>query len=178
MPIAELQLQVDEATVRRIIDRASRPAAFAMAGAAGVLCVDREDRVLLVHPTYKRYWDLPGGVIEPGESPRAAARREWREELGCGVLPLGDLLVVDYMPAMDGRPPSMRYVFGCRWNPPGNGWPFTCDGPEIDGFRWCSFHEQQKLQEHAPILSRRVAAARAAMHGGRTVYLESGQEPT
>ena len=31
---------------------------------------------------YPGYWELPGGKIEPGESPEAAAVREAREELG------------------------------------------------------------------------------------------------
>lgn len=31
-------------------------------------------------------WELPGGKVEPGESPRAALGREWREELGVEVL--------------------------------------------------------------------------------------------
>lgn len=30
-------------------------------------------------------WELPGGKVEPGESPSAALVREIREELGCGV---------------------------------------------------------------------------------------------
>lgn len=31
-------------------------------------------------------WELPGGKVEPGESPTAALAREWREELGVEVL--------------------------------------------------------------------------------------------
>lgn len=30
-------------------------------------------------------WEFPGGHIEPGETPAAAARREWSEETGCQV---------------------------------------------------------------------------------------------
>lgn len=38
--------------------------------------------ILLVKPTYKPTWQLPGGVVEAGESPLAAAVREIREETG------------------------------------------------------------------------------------------------
>jgi 8-oxo-dGTP diphosphatase len=38
--------------------------------------------VLLVKPTYKPTWQLPGGVVEAGESPLVAAMREVCEETG------------------------------------------------------------------------------------------------
>jgi predicted NUDIX family NTP pyrophosphohydrolase len=51
--------------------------------------VDSRDRVLLVHPGgpfYRRrdagVWSIPKGLADPGEAPLAAARREFREELG------------------------------------------------------------------------------------------------
>ena len=50
--------------------------------AAGALFRDAAGRVLLVHPTYKPGWDVPGGVVEDGESPAQACRREIAEELG------------------------------------------------------------------------------------------------
>jgi 8-oxo-dGTP diphosphatase len=65
--------------------------------AAGVLYRDSAGRVLLVKPIYKDGWDLPGGYVEPGESPHAAASREVQEELGA-ALPVGRALVVDWAP--------------------------------------------------------------------------------
>jgi 8-oxo-dGTP diphosphatase len=68
--------------------------------AAGVLFRDEAGRVLLVKPTYKDGWDIPGGYVEPGESPKQAAAREIEEELGL-TPPIGRLLVVDWAPHPD-----------------------------------------------------------------------------
>jgi 8-oxo-dGTP diphosphatase len=63
--------------------------------ASGVLIQNREGAVLLVKPTYKEGWDIPGGLVEAGESPREAACRECLEELGRKV-DIGGLLCVHY----------------------------------------------------------------------------------
>jgi len=39
-------------------------------------------RCLMVFNHYKRAWELPGGMLDPGESPREAAVRELAEESG------------------------------------------------------------------------------------------------
>lgn len=41
--------------------------------------------VVLVLNRYRKVWELPGGLIDPGETPRAAAERELAEEAGCVV---------------------------------------------------------------------------------------------
>jgi hypothetical protein len=42
---------------------------------AGLLITDDVGRVLLVEPTYKSEWEIPGGAVEANESPYCAARR-------------------------------------------------------------------------------------------------------
>ncbi len=69
---------------------------------AGAVLRDGWGRVLLVKPTYKPMWEVPGGIVEAGESPATAVARELVEELGIGVS-IGRLLVVDWLPE---RPPK------------------------------------------------------------------------
>ena len=50
-----------------------------------IMLIDRTDageRVLLVHPTYKPYWQFPGGLVDKGETLAEAAAREAHEEAG------------------------------------------------------------------------------------------------
>jgi 8-oxo-dGTP diphosphatase len=41
------------------------------------------DGVVLVFNRYREVWELPGGLIDAGESPAEAVARELREEAGC-----------------------------------------------------------------------------------------------
>ena len=68
--------------------------------ASGVVLRNFTGDVLLVKPTYKDGWDLPGGYVEPGESPRAAAARELKEELGLAIA-IGKLVTLDWAPHRD-----------------------------------------------------------------------------
>jgi 8-oxo-dGTP diphosphatase len=80
---------------------------------SGALITNAADEVLLVKPTYKPGWEIPGGSMDPDEYPRGTLRRELGEELGFELEP-GTLLVVDFIPARPERPrPSIMYVFDC-----------------------------------------------------------------
>lgn len=141
---------------------------------AGLLCRDADDRVLLVQPTYKPTWELPGGVVEAGESPAACAAREVREELGI-ELPVGRLLVVDWLPV---RPPKteglmMQFDGGVLDDVVTRRFRLPAD--ELAAWRWFSSAE---LDEVLPdYMARRTRVALEAGRSGSTAYLEWGRLP-
>ncbi|CAO5247538.1 NUDIX hydrolase [Frankia sp. AgKG'84/4] len=49
---------------------------------AALVALWHGDELLLVFDRYRHRWELPGGGIEPEETPRQAAVRELREESG------------------------------------------------------------------------------------------------
>lgn len=80
---------------------------------AGALIFDPAGRLLILKPTYKSGWTIPGGVMEAdGESPWEACQREVREETGLEVSH-GRLAAMDFRPAKPGRLAGIRYLFDC-----------------------------------------------------------------
>lgn len=70
---------------------------------AAVVLPDAQGRILLCLHSDKQIWVTPGGLIEPGEQPAAAAVRETMEETGLevqvtGILGVygGEDLIIDY----------------------------------------------------------------------------------
>jgi 8-oxo-dGTP diphosphatase len=66
----------------------------------------RGDRLLLCHrcadrASYPDVWDLPGGHVDPGESPADALTRELREELGVDVAAPGPPFEIATVPSGD-----------------------------------------------------------------------------
>jgi ADP-ribose pyrophosphatase YjhB (NUDIX family) len=55
---------------------------------AALIVTSYNNRFLLVFNCTRQCWEIPGGKIEPGESPLTAARRELKEESGQNAEPL------------------------------------------------------------------------------------------
>jgi 8-oxo-dGTP pyrophosphatase MutT (NUDIX family) len=78
--------------------------------AAGALFRDSQNRVLLVRPSYKPVWEIPGGSGEPDEAPWTTAAREVKEEVGLDR-PLGRLLVIDHVPGDGVMAEGLAFIF-------------------------------------------------------------------
>ena len=63
--------------------------------AAGAVFFNSDDQILIVKPTYKDNWEIPGGLCEAHESPTKALKREILEELSIEIDDL-NLLVAEW----------------------------------------------------------------------------------
>ena len=140
--------------------------------AAGCLFRDELGRVLLVKPTYKPPWEIPGGGVEAGESQLSACRREVREELGLDRAP-GRLLCVDHRGPIDGvGGDALRFIFCGGTLTDEELAAIVLDVEELSEWRFVAVDE---LDAHViPALARRIRACIAA---SVTVYLEDGELP-
>lgn len=77
---------------------------------SGMLFVNADGHPLLVEPTYKETWEIPGGIVEAGEDPRSCAEREVEEELGIRI-PAGRLLVIDHRNDPPPRGDSIMLIY-------------------------------------------------------------------
>ena len=137
---------------------------------AGALIWSRSGRLLILKPTYKGGWTLPGGVMEAdGESPWEACRRETREECGLDV-DRGRLVCVDFLRPRPGRPGGMRFLFDCGTFSKRTLAGIVLQEEEISRFRLARVERALELLS-GPV-RRRVAAA--VQKPPRTRYLESG----
>jgi 8-oxo-dGTP diphosphatase len=136
----------------------------------GALIFDRKGRLLILKPTYKSGWTIPGGVMEAdGETPWDACRREVREECGLEVS-AGRLACVDFRRPGPGRPGGIRLLFDCGAFGAVALGSIVLQDEEISEYRLTSLKEALPLLR-GPI-RRRVRAACAAK---TTVYLEGGR---
>jgi 8-oxo-dGTP pyrophosphatase MutT (NUDIX family) len=140
---------------------------------AGALIWDRKGRLLVLKPTYKSGWTLPGGIVEAdGETPWEACRREAREE--CGLdLRRGQLVCVDFLRPRPGHPGGMRFLFDTERFGKSTLAGITLQAAEIARHRLVPVDRALHLLS-GPV-RRRVAATLS--QPGRLHYLEDGRPP-
>lgn len=129
---------------------------------------DEAGRVLLCRLTYKQDWDLPGGVVEVGESPREAVGREVFEELGLHIEP-GELLLTDWLPPWSGWDDALCLVFDGGRHDAGLLDSAVLQAKEIREVAFCTIEEIH--ERAADFTARRIEAILA----GRSGFTESGR---
>jgi 8-oxo-dGTP diphosphatase len=142
----------------------------ALPASAGALIYDRSGRLLILNPTYKSGWTIPGGVMEAdGESPWQACQREVREECGLEVT-TGRLACVDFRRPKTGNPGGIRFLFDCGALSDGALAAVTLQAQEVSEYRLVPLPGALRLLRKP--IRRRVRAAR---RGGAPRYLENGR---
>jgi 8-oxo-dGTP diphosphatase len=148
----------------------------AIPASAGAMIFDRSGRLLILKPTYKSGWTIPGGVMEAdGETPWEACRREVREECGLDVQ-AGRLACVDFRrprparPGKPGNPGGIRFLFDCGELDDASLAAVVLQPEEISEHRLARLPAALKLLREP--IRLRVAAARST---GAPRYLENGR---
>jgi ADP-ribose pyrophosphatase YjhB (NUDIX family) len=140
---------------------------------AGALIFDSEGRLLILRPTYKKGWTIPGGQVEAeGETPWEACRREAREESGV-ELTGGRLVCVDFLRPREKRPGGVRFLFDCGVLDAAQLGRVRVQSEEIAEYRFVPVSEALSLLSGP--LRRRVRVATGAV---RCRYLEDGKPVT
>ncbi len=84
-PVCNRDGVVLEAVLDLAEDALDEPLAHPLTHA--LVVVRCQGRFLILFNRFKQYWELPGGIIDAGETPRACAARELLEETGQHIEP-------------------------------------------------------------------------------------------
>jgi 8-oxo-dGTP pyrophosphatase MutT (NUDIX family) len=135
--------------------------------AANALVWNGDGGLLLVKTWNRDHLILPGGLVEEGESPADAARREVLEEVGLAV-DVRALVAVQHLPADGSRPASVQLVFDTV---PLTGVPsFVLQPSEIEVAHWLT--TDRALVQHGGRGRNRLAAALEARRQSHAAYLD------
>lgn len=99
------------------------------------LAVRHADKVLMVKASYKEHWTFPSGVVDEGESPKAAALRETKEESGLEFEP-GDCRFLGVVYTAGQGVGRDRFNFGFTVNITDNNVSLDIPNDEIDDAKW------------------------------------------
>lgn len=139
---------------------------------SGVLFLDIHGKILVVKPTYKDGWLIPGGTIDEGEFPKECAEREIREEIGLDIT-AERLLCVDFVIPKDTPYENIQFVFFGGILKKEVIRKIQIPKDELSEFCFVDTEEATKILR--PNLARRLPYCLEAVKSGNVIYLENGK---
>lgn len=167
--MADIADQNDPARIAYLAEGNARQARKRVAAKA--LLYDSSGAVLLVDPTYKPHWDLPGGMAEANEAPRRAATRELHEELGL-TISVGRVLLVDWVAPHGPWDDQLVFVFDGGTLDEGQRSRLDSRDPELRACRFASVTDAKDLLR--PDVHDRLLRADHARATDGVAYSEFG----
>lgn len=138
---------------------------------AQILIHDCRERLLLVDPSYKPDWDIPGGMAENNETPVDAARRELAEELNLDI-GLQRLLCIDWVAPHGPWDDLVVFVFDGGVLTNAQTETLRLQDSELVDFAFCTHTDaENRLRDY---VWRRTDAALKAWQLHSTTYTHNG----
>lgn len=135
---------------------------------------NEDGEILLCELTYKSEWDLPGGVVDPKESPAACVVREISEELGVGV-GIDALITVNWLPPWRGWDDAVLFLYDLGTVPRSFVDDLTLLRRELKAVHWVA---PEDVATHvAPYNVRMLAQVLSATGDPCPPYLENSEAP-
>lgn len=141
---------------------------------ASALFLNEQGKILIVKPTYRPEWLLPGGLVEDSESPRQACTREIKEELNIET-PLDKLLCVEYLSNDAQQTESVQFVFYGGLITEAQIASLTLPKAELSEYRFST--QEEAVQLLSQKLAKRLPYCFQALEENTTLYLEDGKRP-
>lgn len=142
---------------------------------AGMMLFNKSDEILIVKPSYKDHWSIPGGVISGQESPKEACIRETNEEVNLNIKDPKFLCIAYYL--NDDKPEkdeALQFMFyGGVLNDDQISNIKLADG-EISEYKFL------KIDEALPLLNKklqiRILKSLEAIQNNSAIYLDNKEK--
>lgn len=147
---------------------------YKMPISAGILLFNDKRELLILKPTYREGYLIPGGGIEKNESPKEGLKREIREEIGLD-LEIGEILCFNYYPnnEMDFDNAEIQLIFYGGVLSQNEINSIVLNPEEHHSFCFVPLDEALSLVN--PYLSKTIASCMKALEREKTFYLEKGE---
>ncbi len=135
-----------------------------------VLFFNSKGELLVLHPTYREGWLVPGGATDINESPLSCAIRETREEIGLTTANL-QLVGIYYAPQKGFFTDSLKFIYSGGILNDNEIAQIKLQVDEVDKYKFVSSQEAVTLLSHS--LKKSLLPCLEAIENKSVVYLEN-----